>query len=187
MKTRIAWFWTLGLALAAGLVVAPVSSHAANIESGAWYSEAVDTDAMTDVYWYYAESNDTIIIRVANEDALRLEIPDVDLYYENRTTTPYTNQLLVAWSNNYEVVDFKVTITNLGWYKIYCSLPPALYTYTNALSYSVSMLRMPHAPLSYADLDVGPIRSGEYLEGTIDVGADLDAASFTVSNRCTVQ
>ncbi|MDP2989207.1 MAG: caspase family protein, partial [Kiritimatiellota bacterium] len=172
------WGFLLGI-----IFCAAAAGNAKTIESGQWFSEEMSTNSSRDVFSFYAVSNDTVIVRVANEDTLKpLEIPDIDIVYWGLTTN-----LITSTANNFVVYDLRLDITNSGWFNIICNLPPSLDNYSNAVAYSVSILRMPNAPLSYADLDVGVINSGEYKWGTIHVGADLDAATFPVSNRCTVQ
>ncbi|MBU4211594.1 MAG: caspase family protein, partial [Verrucomicrobia bacterium] len=176
-RDRHAWL------LVGALLCAAAAGNAKPIESGQWFSEEMSTNSMRDVFSFYAVSNDTVIVRVANEDALKLDIPDIDIIYRGLTTN-----LIASTTNNTIVYDLRLSpITNSGWFDINCDLPLSLYTYSNTVAYSVSILRMPDAPLSYADLDVGIIHSGEYKWGTINAGADLDAATFPVSNRCTVQ
>ncbi len=169
----------LAVLLATGLC------SAKNIESGQWYQETMNTNSMTDAFEFWAVPGDTVIMRVACEDALRTEIPDMSLYY--RATDHSNHYFVVGWSNQYGEREVKVSITNTGWYGMFCELPLSLYNYSNDLAYSVSILRMPDAPLCKEDLDVGLIGSGEYLEGKLDCGADLDAAMFYVTNKCTVQ
>lgn len=171
--------------LVGALLCAAATCNAKPIESGQYFSDEMSTNSLPDgdVFSFYAVSNDTVIVRVANGDALKLNIPDIDISYRGLTTN-----LIVSVSNNAIVYDLRLSpITNSGWFDIECNLPLSLYNYSNAVAYSVSILRIPNAPLSYADLDVGVINSGEYKWGTINVGADLDAATFPVSNRCTVQ
>jgi|GEM_PF-1626210 len=184
MKIRIACFWTLGLALAISLLAgSPAQGAYVNIESGQWYSHSVNTNTGQG-YVFYAEANDKVIVNVINESIdLTSFVPDGNV--ENAAGTP-----LFTWTNTLGGVSTSLTIGATGWFDINI-LNPHL---TNAPhTFSVSIMRMPHthAPFSYNDLDVGPIRSGEYREGTIGDGttgrADLDAATFAVSNRCTVQ
>ncbi len=174
------------LGCAAGVAMA-ISGAARDIESGQWFAEDVSTNAFSDIYAFQADTNDTVIIRVANEDSRRWEIPDLVLTYEDRSTLPYSHPVVTGWTGLYGSQDLVLPATNFGWYFATCSLPTSLYTYSNTLAYSVSILRMPGAPLCREDLDVGPVRNGDHLAGTINVGADLDAAAFAVSNPCTVQ
>ncbi|MBU0715215.1 MAG: caspase family protein [Verrucomicrobia bacterium] len=175
-RGRHAWL------LVGALLCAAATCNAADpIESGQYKSGSLDTNTPTHVFGFYAVANDAVIVRVAEEDSVKQEIPDVSIKY--RVTT----NLLAATSNNITVCDLQLPITNTGWFDVYCTLPTSLLNYSNALAYSISMLRMPYVPPSYGDLDVGDIYSGEYLWGTINVGADLDVATIAVSNRCTVQ
>lgn len=170
-----------------GMAASGAWGAGADIESGAWDEDTLDTNAPSHIYYFQADTNDTVIVRAASEDALREETPDVFIYYENRSTAPYTYVPFASMTNKFVVSDMELAITNYGWFKMVCTRPPVLWNYTNPVAYSVSILRMPNAPLSYGDLDVGAIRGGEYLAGTINCGADLDAATFAVSNRCTIQ
>jgi len=169
-----AWF------LVGALLCTAATCTAEPIESGEWASGSLSTNAPAHIYAFSADASNTVIVRVANEDALRNEIPDISIRYE-------TNAPLVSATDLFTIYDLKLNITNSGWFYVYCTLPTSLATYSNELAYSFSMLRMPYMPQSYGDLDVGDINSGEYLWGTINVGADLDVATIAVSNRCTVQ
>ncbi|MBI2437956.1 MAG: caspase family protein, partial [Lentisphaerae bacterium] len=169
------------------LLCAAGSCWAANIESGQWFSTDISTNNLRDVYEFQAYSNDTVLVRVANEDPYMLHVPDVLIYYQNRSTDPYSNQFTTALTQQFSISKFSLAITNSGWFNLYCDLPLSLYNYSNPISYSVSILRMPEAPLSYADLDVGFVQNGQSKVGIINVGADLDAATFAVTNRSTVQ
>lgn len=155
--------------------------RAASIESGNYTSGSLNTNAPIHIYSFAAEANDSVIVRIADEDSLRTEVPDMSVF--DRATT----SLVASASDRLISADLVMAITNTGWFDVYCALPTSLLSYSNNLDYSFSVLRMPYVPPSYGDLDVGDINSGEYLYGTIDVGADLDAATIAVSNRCTVQ
>ncbi|MBI2439847.1 MAG: VCBS repeat-containing protein [Lentisphaerae bacterium] len=181
----------LGVAVARSLAgilfIAAGSAFAVNLESGQYFLADMSTNDLRDVYEFQAYSNDTVLIRVANEDPYMLHVPDVLIYYQNRATDPYSNQFTASLTQQFSISKFSLAITNNGWFNLYCDLPLSLYQYSNPVSYSVSMLRMPEVPLSYADLDVGFVQNGQSKYGIINVGADLDAATFPVSNRCTVQ
>ena len=163
------------------LCAAATGSAQEPIESGQYKSGSLETNPPTHVFCFAAVPNDTVIVRVAEEDSVKQDVPDVEIYY--RATT----NLQACSSNKITSADLRLTITNTGWFDVYCTRPASLLTYSNALGYSISMVRMPYIPPSYGDLDVGDIYSGEYLSGTINVGADLDVATIAVSNRCTVQ
>ncbi len=178
--------------LSAMLFVMPfMASGQADIESGQYYSGSLSTNAGANTvpYFFFAESNDTVLVRVANADSMYMNVvPDIYLYYVETIPTPSITNLITSSTGNTNVVanDISSTVTNRGWYRLSCSLPAVLSAISNEFAYSVSFLRMPGYPLSYDDTDVGTIQSGESLEGTINVGADLDAATFAVSNNCTV-
>ncbi len=177
-----------GLLLTAALFGITQPAQAINIESGKWMGMAMSSNAPSEIFFFQAYSNETVIVRVANEDAKRTEIPNIFISYEDRSTNPYTYQPVTTYLNGHTICNLNLAITNNGWFRIICSIPPALAaTYEEDVQYSISMLRLPNAPLSYQDLDVGIIQSGQYKWGTIHCGADLDAAMFAVSNRCTVQ
>lgn len=163
--------------------------HAA-IESGQYFQDSVYYSETN--YWFVpadymfdAKSNETVIVRVANESDYYDAAPQC-FVYEPEPDGQTTNQ--VGASTNALFCN-EIQLTNLaasGWYRI------RVTQITNAAhwrshNFSISFLRMPNAPLSYDDTDVGTIRSGESIQGTINVGADLDAATFSVSNKCTVQ
>lgn len=155
------------------------------IESGQYLSDWVYfTNAPVRPYYFYATNQETVIVRVANEDYYMSLVPDVSI-----STWP-ADAFITSVSNKYTVHD--ITLTNLttsGWFKVECRWPAQLVTnwwYYTFLDYSISMLRMPNAPLSYADPEIGNIGSGESLPGTIHVGADLDAAFVAVTNPCRI-
>lgn len=160
---------------------------AVNLESGQWFLKEISTNDLRDIFEFQAYPYDTVLVRVANEDPLVPHVPDVLIYYQDRSTTPYVNKFIGSLTQQFSISKFSLAITNSGWFNLYCDLPLSLYNYSNTLSYSVSMLRMPDVPLSYADLDAGNVQNGQAKIGIINVAADLDAASFPVSNRCTVQ
>ncbi len=168
-----------GWGLLAGLMFLPTLAGGQAIESGRYFSGTLSTNNPIDPYYFDAVTNETVIVRVATEDAVYTQVPDINIY------SPIT-QLVASVSNKYTVQDVRLAVTNSGWFTVHCCLPVSLQAISNEFAYSVSFLRMPNAPLSYADLDVGNIENGESLTGTINVGADLDAAFFSVSNQCRV-
>ncbi|MBU4285899.1 MAG: hypothetical protein KKD76_03230, partial [Verrucomicrobia bacterium] len=88
-RDRHAWL------LVGALLCAAAAGNAKPIESGQWFSEEMSTNSMRDVFSFYAVSNDTVIVRVANEDALKLDIPDIDIIYRGLTTN-----LIASTTNN---------------------------------------------------------------------------------------
>lgn len=163
--------------------LAPGQSAASPIESGQYFSDTLSTNNLVDPYYFDARPGETVLIRLACEDENVPYVPDISVYSDMEATTKIADGLTDAFVKQ----DLKINVSNYSWHAMYVQLPMALDTYSNKLSYSVSILRMPNAPLSYADLDVGPILSGEALDGTINVGADLDAGTFAISNNCRLQ
>lgn len=177
--------WLLGLALIAGLALSfPQTAQAQgwNIESGQWYAMSVTTNKGQS-YFFWAEAQDQVLVKIINES------------YED---TPYLpdgdisggGTYLASWTHAGGIFTNQ-TIPNTGWY--YIDIYPTTYLTNTPHNFSVSIMRIPytHAPLCYNDLDVGPVRNGEYRKGIIGNGttgrADLDAAIIAVSNQCTVQ
>jgi len=156
------------------------------IESGQYFDGSVTNFLyadIDDIYYFYAVPNDAVILRVANEDTEFNEIPTCVI------RDPLANTIYII-TNKFICKDVVLTnqIAVAGWYTAACSLPGSLASATNcSLEYSISILRIPNYPLSYADLDVGTLQNGKTVEGAINVGADLDAGFIVVSNRCTVQ
>lgn len=156
---------------------------ASPIESGQYFTDFLSTNNPVHPYYFDARPNDTVLVRVACEDALSSYVPDITVYSDLAATHKIADGL----ANAYTMQDLKLNITTQSWHAIHIKLPMVLANYSNNLQYSVSILRMPDAPLSHADLDVGPILSGQALAGTIHVGADLDAAMIAISNSCRMQ
>lgn len=184
--------WLLGIVLALTCGMPSISFGQADLESGQYYSAALSTNvgATSVSYFFEALSNDTLIVRAANADALyRNIVPDYSIVYVYTIPAPSVTNVIVNNTNQVNMVANSTVFTSVssGWYRLTCSLPQALMAISNTFSYTVSFLRMPNAPLSHADTDVGEIRNGDAIEGKIDVGADLDAAMFTVSNNCMIQ
>ncbi len=158
------------------------SAMAAAIESGQWISDYMDWDVTNRMYWFYAASNDSVIVRTAGEaphdmaPCSVLWAPDYSAALDTFTNEHY--------SALHEIKMPQVTKT--GWYYFHCTPPPGV-SWVEGYSFSVSILRMADYPLSYQDTDVGAIYSGKSLSGKVDAGADLDAAFFAVTNPCTVQ
>jgi len=180
-----------GLAFLAGLMVLPAG--VSGIESGQYQSDSVSTSSVTIPYYFYAEPQDATIVRLANEDTMHQnDMPDCRIYHVMTIPAESSNTLLVTSIGGHRAIDISLPITNAGWHRIDCSLPASLNWISNSFAFSMSFLRIPYlassyAPLSVADPDVGPMTSGQKVEGTIDVGADLDAAMFSVSNACRVE
>ena len=175
MKDRAATtFLKLYVLLATLLVITDISSGAA-IESGQYFSDALSTNKPSDMsrlYNFYAKPGESVIIRSGH--ACGDPYPTFALY--NPDGSPAT---VTQVSTN----EYHMSVTNDGWYYFTCTIPAA----TSNMSFNVSMLRFPDAPLSYADLDVDSILSGESLGGNINVSSDLDAGFISISNACTVQ
>jgi hypothetical protein len=146
------------------------------IESGQWETDTLNTndaDHASRTYVFYAQSNDTVLIRRGAYWPNHL--PDVEIHNPNGSIATY------VWTPAY---DYYMAVTNSGWYDMVYSIPAGSTT----LTFNCSMLRVPHIPLSYADLDVGTMEVGQSKDGTLQVGSDLDAGFFAVTNaRCTVQ
>ncbi len=183
--------------ICATLLIAPAIAlgQGSSIESGQYFSGALPSSYTTGStnmhsYVFQAYVGDTVIIRVANDDDYEPFVPDVLVTYIATIPTPSTNIQIAVATNPASVSAHEMTetVARDGWYRIDLTVPTwgTFVALPATLDYSVSILRMPGYPLSYADLDVGPILSGESLTGTIHVGADLDAATFSVTNNCTV-
>lgn len=160
----------------------PFSAQGQAIESGQYVTGFVSTNAGQQIkrYAFDGAVNDSIIIRAATEDDLYQNVPDVHVF--DPVGNPVFSQI-----DTYIRTDIVLTnIAASGWYWIECHLPAELAAISNSLNYSVSMLRLVDYPLSYADTDVGSIQNGKSLTGTINVGADLDAAFFSITNECTI-
>ncbi len=180
----------------ATLLIAPaIALGQGAIESGQYFSGSLPSSYTTGStnmhsYVFQAEVDDTVIIRVANNDDYEPFIPDVFVTYIATIPSPSTNISIVIATNPAAVSAHEMTetLTRSGWYRIDLSVPTwgDFVAIPSLLDYSVSILRIPGYPLSYADLDVGPILSGESLTGEINVGADLDAATLSVTNNSTV-
>ncbi|MFN2352289.1 MAG: hypothetical protein ABR497_10125, partial [Kiritimatiellia bacterium] len=150
------------------------------IESGQYFSDNVSTNNYIDPFYFFALPGDTVLLRLANEDAVVAHVPDVRVFDPS-------NVEIASSLNKFTKQDISISATEYGWHTIHAALPLPLYTYSNTVSYSISILRMPDAPISYADPDVGWLLSGEAKSGEINVGADLDAGRFAVSSPCRVQ
>jgi hypothetical protein len=177
--------------LASGLVLtAPLACRAAGgaIESGQYTGGelATNIEQRVHTYFFFTLSNDTVIIRSASSDQLYPGYtPRRTVYFpSNFVSDPDYGVYAVSEA----AADMVITnISKPGWWKMDCTLPTPLLNISNTYSYSLSMLRMVDYPLSYQDPDVGTIRNGQSLGGTIHVSADIDAGFFEVTNRCTVQ
>lgn len=177
--------WLKFIAPAGVILAGAVYVHATDVdmESGKYFSSSVSTNNPFRDYFFQMAVSNSAIIRVANESDLYPNIADCFIYSPS-------NVLIASNTTTTDTYSHDLRVTNnvqFGWYKIVCRLPSALSGISNELAFSVSMLRLPAAPLSYADLDVGDINNGETKAGTINIGADLDAAFISVSNACTVQ
>ncbi len=184
MKTCMRWSarnacWML--AASVGLAVG--TAAASPIESGQYFTDTLSTNNWVDPYYFDARPGETVLIRLACEDANVPYVPDISVFSDLEAATNIAGGLVNAFTKQ----DLKISISNYSWHAMHVILPSALANYSNELSYSVSILRMPHEPPSYDDLDVGPILSGQALEGAIDVGADLDPGMIAISNPCRVQ
>jgi len=161
------------------------------IESGEWCSDYLscwwyywswlDEDDRIANYYFYAQSNETVIIRLGHEE--HYTYPNFVIYNPGADGNIATNSIATYTSiGNYE---HYLPVTNSGWYTFVCSLPlPAITNvYTNLYtSYNCSMLRIPNIPLSYQDTDVGTLQAGDSKQGEINVSSDLDAGFFAVTN-----
>ncbi len=178
---------------AALLVLAGLPSVVFGIISGEYASGSLSTNTPALGYYFYAEPQDAVIVRVANEDSVyQSYMPECRIWHVATAPAETSNTLVASHAGGYRAVDVPLTITNFGYHRIDCVLPAALSAISNTFSYSMSFLRMPGTPASFAplsmdDLDVGPMTSGQKRNGVINVGADLDAAFFAVSNACRVE
>jgi len=161
----------------------PAAGLFRDMESGRYFD---DTELTTnqpaeqvDVYAYYAETNDTVIIRFGAGE--RSPYPCFTNYNPDGSAT--ANGVWVS-ANEYHflVTTNGWTVTNnpadSGWYNFICRIPAGYTTMT----YNCSMLRVPNIPLCYEDLDVETLEIGQPKVGTINVSSDLDAGFFAVSN-----
>lgn len=181
MRIRCPRPFLLAVCLSLGLSTAIKAEQP--IESGQYLTANLwwDFAYHTYTYTFYAESNDTVIVRVANENPLGYA-PDFILRNPDHSViTDFTNYFHIGST------DVVVNAKTPGWYYLDCNRFSGTSTNYTYWGISVSMLRMVDYPLSYADLDVGSIYSGKSLSGTVNASADLDAAFFAVTNPCTVQ
>ena len=158
------------------------------IESGQYELGMLSTniEQRMHTYYFFTLPNDTVIIRAASSDDLYPGFtPRRTIYAPRSFVSDPLYDLHTTTESGADVV--LTNIAKPGWWMMDCTLPTALQAISNSFTYSTSMLRMVDYPLSYQDLDVGVIRNGESLGGTIHVSADLDAAFFAVTNKCTVQ
>lgn len=148
-----------------------------DIESGEWVSDDLSTNAPSEratTYIFSALPNETVIIRLGHADhdpypSFEIYNPGLDHYYATNSVAAYT-------TNNSS--EYHMMVTNYGWYSFVCSIPGNMTTMT----YNCSMLRTPNIALCKQDLDVGTLQIGESKVGTINVGSDLDAGFFAVTN-----
>ncbi len=168
----------------------PLTCRAAGgaIESGQYDVGTLSTniEASSHTYFFFTLPDDTVIIRSASSDPLYPGYtPRRTIFFpSNFVSNPDYGVYAVTES----AADFVITnISKPGWWMMNCTLPTALGNISNSYTYSISMLRLVDYPLSYQDLDVGYIHNGQSLGGTIHASADLDAAFFEITNRCTVQ
>ncbi len=149
-----------------------------DLESGRYLTGSLATNYPIKPFYFQATSGDVVIVRVANEDTSYPHVPDVNIY-----TWP-GHVAVTSVSDKFTVHDVTLAVTNFSWFEADCVLPASLSAISNTLSFSISMLRLPSAPLCTEDPDIGNLESGESLAGTIHVGADLDAAFVSVTNPC---
>jgi len=150
------------------------------IESGQYFSSTLATNEpseMMDTYPFEAYSGETVIIRLGHAD--KDPLPLFALFNPDGSI-PNWQRI----SNGGVTNEHHLTVTNGGWHRFTCTIPPSITT----MVYNCSMLRTPNIPLSYADLDVGTLKIGDSKVGTINVSSDLDAGFISVSNnRCAMQ
>lgn len=199
LAKRISRFLIAAVGAALFCVNAQVAMAATEvaIESGQWYGNYLDTwwwygtwwdqENRTATYYFYAQPNDTVIIRLGHE--AHYFYPNFMLYNPGTNGLPATNSPADYTSiGSYE---HYLAVTNTGWYNFVLSLPVPVVTnvYTNLITYyNCSMLRIPNIPLSYQDLDVGALPIGDSKVGNINVSSDLDAGFVAVTNsRTTMQ
>lgn len=182
--------WKIGLLLLVLFIMPSISfgDQQTAIESGQYFQDevyySISNAWFTPVdYMFFAEPAETVIIRVANESLYDYDFaPQCFIYAPpDGTGTNLASSTDALFCNEVQLTN----LTSYGWYRIRVTHTNALHYYSH--SFSVSFLRLPDAPLSYADTDVGTMHSAESLSGTINVGADLDAGTFAVSSNCTVQ
>lgn len=148
-----------------------------SIESGQYYTDSenfLSTNNASEQninYTFFALPGEAIIVRLGSTAG---SYPDFAMYNPNSIPANY-----VQFAAN----EYHLTTTYYGWHWFSCSLPDG---YSN-MSFNVSMLRMPNIPLSYADLDVSTLPMGQPKVGVINVGSDLDAGFFAITNPCAVQ
>lgn len=174
-----------GWIMAALIGAAAGPAAAGPIESGQYFTDTLSTNNTVDPYYFDARPGETVLIRLACEDDNVPYVPDISVY-SNLAATP-ADWIADGLTDAFTKQDLKISISNYSWHIMHVMLPGALANYSNELQYSVSILRMPHEPPTYDDLDVGPILSGQALEGTINVGADLDPGMIAISNPCRIQ
>lgn len=156
------------------------------IESGEWVEDYLESwwwytwNDRSATYNFFAQPDETVIIRIGHDE--HFWRPDFTIHNPDGSTATWTTPTNSASGTN----EYYLTVTNYGWYDFVCSLPAVTNTFTNWYSlYNCSMLRVPHIPLSYQDLDVGTLPIGDSKVGTINVSSDLDAGFFSVSNSLT--
>ncbi len=150
-----------------------------HIESGQYLSGSLNTNSPDgnpqDLYDFYAKPGEIIIIRLSR--AVNTPCPTFTLYDPN-------NNLISPYVSPYRTNEYWLTnITIQGWYSYTLDHVPDP---DNVEPYNTSMLRFPNVPLSYADLDLGQLQIGTSKQGIMN-GADLDSATFAISNRCLIK
>lgn len=151
------------------------------IESGQYFTATLTTNEpseMSDTFAFYAESSETVIIRLGHAE--NDPLPLFNLFNPDGSTATWQRVSNGGGITN----EHRLAVTTNGWYWYTAEIPPS----TTTMVYNCSMLRTPNIPLSYADLDVGTLKVGESKVGTINVSSDLDAGFVAVTNsRSTMQ
>ena len=153
--------WTIGLVSLTLLIIPSISSGAEQqsaIESGQYFQGQVYYSTTNSWfvpvdYMFEATSNETVIVRVANESDYYDAAPQCAVYAPpDGTGTNLASSTNALFCN-------EVQLTNLpfsGWYRISVTQITNVAHWVSH-DFSVSFLRLPNAPLSYADTDVGAI------------------------------
>jgi len=162
------WILVLGVIITAIVSVIGVAQAVTPLEYGETISGSIDISTEIDTYTFFADSNDTVIIRIdgpSDHNALNTEIR---LYAPNGTL------LTSQW--NYNNLEMQHTLPENGEYII--SVLDYNIEYTGSYNLFIQRLNNPS--------NTTPIGFGETVSDSIDTSPEIDTYTFSADSNDTV-
>lgn len=153
-----------------------MSGETDTIHSAQSVVESINPPANIDLYTFTAYEGDTVIIQMSETQPSSLWEPQIELY------SPSDSSPEVVVSGGDSAILNGHRLARPGQYVIAAREAGG----DRALDYSLSLLVIPGPTVSQADMEGGPIVSGETKTGVINPSSDTDAFTFSAEAGDTV-